>query len=124
MQKKLETTREKITLTLDMVKVPIDTSADVPLVPKVRVRPGSIVVFQAGDQTVSISFLASGVFPTTAIVTSQTGNISVWLPPDADYGTYEYAIYVHGAGKHGKYAECQSHPIMIVESPRKPLSSL
>ncbi len=106
---------------LHRVEVPIVIGADdVPQVPKVRVRPATIVVFLAGDETVSISFPKPGVFPTTEIATMQTENIEVWIPSSARRGPYEYVIFVHGVGKHGKYAECNSHPVMIVESPRKP----
>lgn len=99
------------------VDVTIDTSTSVPWVPVVTVKPGDFVLFHANLETVSISFPDAGVFPTTEIVTMQTGDITVWIPSDATLGEYEYAIYVHSVGE---YAECHSHPVMIVEGPKDP----
>lgn len=100
------------------VEVTIDTSGTVPWVPAITVKPGDFVLFHANRDIVSISFPATGVFPTTEIVTAQTDDIKVWIPSSATPDTYEYAIYVHGDTN--KYAVCHSHPVMVVESPEKP----
>ncbi|MCD4690982.1 hypothetical protein K8S17_05915 [bacterium] len=96
------------------VEVAIDRSNDVRRVPEVEAGAQDTVVFQAGSDTISIWFPKSGVFSTTEIVTEQTGNIEVPIPSGATPGTYSYAIYVHNVNK---YAEGNSHPIMIIEEP-------
>ncbi len=41
-------------------------------------------------------------------------DVEVEIPADATPGTYSYVIYVHTAGN---YAECNSHPLMIIKGP-------
>jgi hypothetical protein len=97
-----------------LIEVMIEPGTGLRLVPEVEAYPGDTVLFQAGDDTVSIWFPQPGVFSTTEIATMQTGDIHITIPSGATPGTYEYAIYVHTVRK---YAECHSHPVMIIKGP-------
>ncbi len=96
------------------IEATIGLSTTVRKVPVVEADPGDMVVFSAGDDTISIWFPEPGVFPSAEIVTMQTGDVEVEIPADATPGTYSYIIYVHTAGN---YAECNSHPLMIIKGP-------
>ncbi len=97
-----------------LIEVTIEEGTGMRKVPQVEANPGDTVLFAAGDDMISIWFPEPGVFPTTEIVTMQTGDVDVEIPANATPGTYEYAIYVHTVGN---YAECNSHPLMIIKGP-------
>ncbi len=97
-----------------LIEVTIDEGSGMRNVPQVEADPGDVLLFSAGDDTISVWFPEPGVFPTANIVTMQTGDVEVEVPGDATPGTYEYAVYVHTAGS---YAECNSHPVMIIRGP-------
>ncbi len=97
-----------------LIEVTIDSATDTRKVPMIEADPGDSLLFAAGDDTVSIWFPKPGVFPVSEIATRQTGDIEIEVPANAVPDTYEYAIYVHNTGK---YAECNSHPVMIIKGP-------
>lgn len=97
-----------------LIEVTIDDGTGMRKVPQIEVDPGDTVLFAAGDDTISVWFPEPGVFASSLIVTMQTGDIEIEIPTGATPGTYEYAIYVHTVGK---YAECNSHPVMIIKGP-------
>ena len=98
----------------ERIPAAIALSTTVRRVPVVEADPGDTVVFSAGSDTISVWFPEPGVFPTSEIVTMQTGDIEVEVPTNATPGTYSYVIYVHTAHN---YAECNSHPLMIIKGP-------
>ena len=83
-------------------------------VPRCAAKQGDTVCWQVGNRTVSIWFPMAGVFESPTLAWKQTGEITVVIPPDARDGEYEYVIYCHDTDE---FAECNSHPIMVIPGP-------
>jgi hypothetical protein len=76
--------------------------------------PGDKLRWNAGNRTVSIWFPTAGVFSAPALANHATGNIEITVPRTAKRGTYKYVIYCHDTDE---FAECRSHPKLIIPVP-------
>lgn len=106
--------RTEAVIMQELIPARIDVGSSVRKVPVIVADPGDTVLFAAGDDTISVWFPEPGVFETTEIVTMRTGDIEIPVPEGATPGTYRYVIYVHNATS---FAECNSHPVMIIKKP-------
>jgi hypothetical protein len=104
-----------------LIEVTIDPGTGMRYVPHLTVSPGDTVLLHAGSDIMSVWFPEPGVFATTEVVATQTGDIEVLIPSDATLGTYEYSIYVHNLPEppegSSRYTTSNSHPVMIVKNP-------
>lgn len=96
------------------VQVAITLEDEIPIVGPAEAAPGDTVIWQAGDDTVSIWFPNAGVFQSRELCCRGTGDIEMVVPESAVEGTYRYAVFSHDKGD---FAQGGSHPVMIIRKP-------
>ena len=78
---------------------------------------GDTIRWKADNRKVSIWFPTPGVFSAPALANKATGDIAVKVPFEAKDGTYHYVIYCHDTDE---FAECASHPKLVIPAPPGP----
>ena len=96
------------------VKVPLTSDRGKLKVPPIEAHRGDRIVWETDNRNVSIWFPTSGVFPVPALAHKKRGNVVATVPWEATPGKYQYVIYCHDTDE---FAECNSHPIMVIPGP-------